>query len=264
MGDLWLQLVARSKAETAALSADVERKRATEDLAAYTKLLRQEPENPLRHDAVGLLLLQTGRGQDAVAEFRASLTLNPESAPTAYNLGLALSMARQYEQAAAAFREAIRLAPDYAEAHNNLGAMLHAFGQLDEAAVQYRLAATLRPDNAEAENNLGRLLLQQGKAGEAVGHFERAIALNQNLASALSGLAWVRATSLPPLRNAVEAVRVGSRCACRGVCRSRRLRSGGDDGARGAGGCRLGRPHESRVRNPFAHNALRAEAGRRH
>jgi tetratricopeptide (TPR) repeat protein len=211
MGDLWLQVVARSTGETAALSADVERKRVTEDLAAYTKLLKQDPGNPLRHDAVGLLYLQTGRGPEAVAEFHASLALNPESAPTSYNLGLALSMTRQYDQAAAAFREAIRLAPDYAEAHNNLGAMLHVFGQLDDAAAQYRLAATLRPDNAEAENNLGRVLLQQGKASEAIGHFERAIALNQNLASALSGLAWVRATSPPPLRNGSEAVRLSER-----------------------------------------------------
>jgi len=211
MGDLWLQLVARSNGDTAALSADVERKRATEDLAAYTKLLRQDPDNPLRHDAVGLLYLQSGRAPEAVAEFRASLALNPESAPTQYNLGLALSMSRQYDQAAAAFRDAIRIAPDYAEAHNNLGAMLHAFGQLDEAAVQYRLAAALRPDNAEAENNLGRLLSQQGKPGEAIGHFERAIGLNPNLASALSGLAWVRATSPAPLRNGAEAVRLSER-----------------------------------------------------
>jgi tetratricopeptide (TPR) repeat protein len=211
MGDLWLQLVPRSNADLPVLSADVERKRAREDLAAYTKLLKQDPDNPLRHDAVGLLYLQGGRGPEAVAEFRASLALNPESAPTAYNLGLALSLIRQYQQAAAAFREAIRLAPDYAEAHNNLGAMLHTFGQLDEAAVQYRLAATLRPDNAEAENNLGRVLLQQRKASEAIGHFERAIDLNPNLASALSGLAWIRATSPPPARNGAEAVRLAER-----------------------------------------------------
>ena len=211
MGDLWLQLVARSNDDAAALSADVERKRGREDLAAYTKLLKQDPDNPLRHDAVGLLYLQGGRGPEAVSEFRASLALNPDSAPTAYNLGLALSMARQYDQAAAAFRDAIRLAPDYAEAHNNLGAMLHAFGQLDEAAVQYRLAATLRPDNAEAENNLGRVLLQQRKASEAVSHFARAIELNPNLASALSGLAWVLATSPAPVRNGGEAVRLAER-----------------------------------------------------
>jgi len=211
MGDLWLQLVARSNDDGAALSADVERKRAREDLAAYTKLLKQDPDNPLRHDAVGLLHLQGGRGPEAVSEFRASLALNPDSAPTAYNLGLALSMARQYEQAAAAFRDAIRLAPDYAEAHNNLGAMLHAFGQLDEAAVQYRLAATLRPDNAEAENNLGRVLLQQSKASEAVSHFARAIELNPNLPSALSGLAWVLATSPAPVRNSGEAIRLAER-----------------------------------------------------
>ena len=211
MGDLWLQLVARANADTAALSADVERKRASEDLAAYTKLLKQDPENPLRHDAVAMLYLQSGRAAEAAAEFRASLTLNPESAPSHYNLGLALSMQRQFEAARGAFEEAVRLAPDYAEAHNNLGAMLHLSGRLDEAAGHYRLAAVLRPDNAEAENNLGRLLSQQGKPDEAVGHFQRAIVINENFASALAGLAWIRATSPPPLRDGPEAVRLAER-----------------------------------------------------
>lgn len=211
MGDLWLQLVARANADTAALSADVERKRASEDLAAYTKLLKQDPENPLRHDAVAMLYLQSGRAAEAAAEFRASLTLNPESAPGHYNLGLALSMQRQFEAARGAFEEAVRVSPDYAEAHNNLGAMLHLSGRLDEAAGHYRLAASLRPDNAEAENNLGRLLSQQGKPDEAVGHFQRAIVINENFASALAGLAWIRATSPAPLRDGPEAVRLAER-----------------------------------------------------
>ena len=211
MGDLWLQLVSRSAADAALLNIDVERKRATEDLAAYTRLLRQEPDNPLRHDAVAMLYLQSGRAAEAAAGFRASLALNPESAPTHYNLGLALSMQQQYEDARGAFQEAVRLAPDYAEAHNNLGAMLHLFGRLEEAADQYRLAAALRPDNAEAENNLARLLLQQGRQAEALDHFRRALALNGDFPSALSGLAWLRATSPAPLQDGAEAVRLAER-----------------------------------------------------
>jgi tetratricopeptide (TPR) repeat protein len=211
MGDLWLQLVARNSADSAALSADVDRKRAAEDLAAYTKLLRQDPSNALRHDAVAMLYLQSGRAAEAAAEYRRSLELNPESAPAYYNLGLALSMQQQFEQAAAAFRDAVRLAPDYAEAHNNLGAMLHVFGRLDEAADHYRRAVTLRPDNAEAENNLARVLAQQGRQAEALDHFRRALALNGEHASALSGLAWIRATSPEPLLDPTEALRLAER-----------------------------------------------------
>jgi Flp pilus assembly protein TadD len=208
MGDLWLQLVPRAMSDFAALNEDVNRKRYNEDVAAFTKLVRESPANPHFRHALGMLMLQGGRGQDAVAEFRESLKGNPDSAAGHYNLGLALLTERRFQDARAAFEEAIRLAPDYAEAHNNLGAIFHVFGQLDAAASHYRQAASLRPDNEEAENNLGRLLAQRGRQAEAVDHYRRALALNPEFASALSGLAWIRATAEAPLRDPIEAVRL--------------------------------------------------------
>src|SRR5258706_1599689 len=56
MGDLWLQIVPRAVADFAALDRDVRRKALADDLSAYTKLLDADPDNPLRHDAVGDLL----------------------------------------------------------------------------------------------------------------------------------------------------------------------------------------------------------------
>ena len=211
MGDLWLQLVPRSTADFAALNADVNRKRRDEDLAAYSKLVREDPRNPLRRDALAMLYLQGGRGAEAAAEFQASLTLNSESAPAHYNLGLAMVMQRRFDEATAEFQEAVRLAADYADAHNNLGAIFHFAGKLDEAERHYRLAASLRPDNVEAENNLGRLLSQQGRQEEALEHFRRALAVNPDFANALAGLAWVRATGDASLRDPADAVRLAER-----------------------------------------------------
>ena len=208
MGDLWLQLVPQSNADLGALSADVGRKRAVEDLAAYAKLVREEPGNPLRRDALAMLYLQNGRGEEAAAEFKAALDLNPESAPGHYNLGLALVSQRKLAEASAEFQEALRLSPEYAEAHNNLGAILHAAGKLDDAERHYRLAVRFRPDNEEALNNLGRLLTERARPAEAVEQFQRALALNPEFASALAGLAWIRATSNASLRDPQEAVRL--------------------------------------------------------
>lgn len=207
MGDLWLQLVPRDRAEFGALVSDVNRKTRAEDIAAYTKIMKAEPLNPLRHDVVAMLHLQAGRPAVAVAEFRESLRLNPASAPTHYNLGLALSLMRDYRAALAEFEEAVRLSPDYAEAHNNLGAMRHVFGQLDAAAGSYRRAFELNPDNIDARNNLGRLLIQQGKPAEAAPVFEEALRRAPNAAGPQSGLAWVLATTPDPaLKDAARAV----------------------------------------------------------
>lgn len=212
MGDFWVQLVPVRNEDAQVLGADIARKTRAEDIAAYTRLLESDPQNPLRHDAVAMLYLQDGRPEEAAVHFRASLRLNADSAPSHYNLGLALSMLRQYPDAAREFEEAVRLDPNHGEAQNNLGAMLHVTGRFDEAALHYRRAIELRPENAEAYSNLARVLMLQSKQAEAVAPFERALALQPDLVSALTGLAWIRATSTDAaLRRPGQAVSLAER-----------------------------------------------------
>lgn len=212
MGDLWVQLVPLRTEDTGLLGADIARKTRIEDIAAYTRVLDSDPKNPLRYDAVAMLYLQDGRPQDAVTYFRESLRLNDDSAPTHYNLGIALSMLRQYPEATREYEAAVRIDPNHAEAHNNLGAMLHVAGRLDDAATHYRRALELRPENAEAHSNLGRLLTLQGKTADAAAQFEQALAVQPEAVSALTGLAWIRATSADAgLRRPGQAVAMAER-----------------------------------------------------
>src|SRR4051812_17100953 len=212
MGDLWLQVIPRAAADEPILTADFRRKAHAEDLAAYSKLLRGDPGNPLRHDAVAGLYLDAGQLDEAIAEFRESLRLNRDSAPTQYNLGFALSARGRRDEAIAAFEEALRIDPDYAQAHNNLGALLQLAGQSDAALEHYRRAAALRPDNVEAHTNLGQLLSNRGRIVEAVAQFTAALGLNADNLQALGGLAWIRATTADPaVRDAAEAIRLAER-----------------------------------------------------
>jgi Tfp pilus assembly protein PilF len=212
MGDLWVQLVPARTSDLNVLAADIGSKTRTEDIAAYTRVLQGDPKNPLRHDAVAMLYLQDGRPQEAVDHFRESLRLNKDSAPTHYNLGIALSMLRRYPEAMREYEAAVRIDPAHAEAHNNLGAMLHVAGRLDEAVPHYRRALALRPDNAEARANLGRLLMLQGKAADAAAEFEQALGVQPEAVSALTGLAWIRATSADAkLRRPGQAVAMAER-----------------------------------------------------
>jgi len=212
MGDFWIQVIPRAVSDEPILTADFRRKANAEDLAAYTKMLRADPDNPLRHDAVASLYLDGGRLDEAIAEYTQSLRLNPASAPTQYNLGFALSARGRRDEAIAAFREALRIDPDYAQAHNNLGALLQISGKSDEAFEHYRRAVALRSDNVEAHTNLGRLLANQGQTGEAARQFSEALSLRDDNVQALAGLAWIRATaSDPSLRNPADALRLAER-----------------------------------------------------
>jgi len=214
MGDLWIQMVPRENADAAALSADVQRKRSSEDLAAYTKLLAADPDNPLRHDAVANLYLEAGRWDEAYTHLRRSLELNAQSASTHYNLGYVMARRGQVNEAVAEFGEALKLDPDYAQAHNNLGAVLQMLGRNGEARDHYRRAVALRPDNVEAHANFATLLSRDGRAADAVLEFKQALALKADDAQSLGGLAWIRATAADTtLRNPSEAVALAERAA---------------------------------------------------
>src|SRR5262245_13495863 len=214
MGDLWLQLAARSTADHQRLAGDVRRKARVEDLAAYARLLRGTPNDPMRHDAVANLYFEGGQIDEAIAEYEESLRLDPRSAQTHYNLGIALSVRGRRDEAASAFEAALRIDPDYAQAHNNLGAVLHVLGRIQPAMEHYRRAITLRPDNVEARANLGLLLSAQGRPAEALGLLRSALTLSSDFAPALAGVAWIRATAADAaLRNADEAVALAERAA---------------------------------------------------
>jgi Flp pilus assembly protein TadD len=214
MGDLWLQVIPRTSEDGVILTEDFRRKAHDEDVAAYTKLLQADPDNPLRHDAVAALYLDAGRMDDAIAAYRRSLGLNNDSASTHYNLSFALSARGRRQEAIAELREALRIDPDYALAHNNLGALLQVAGDAAAALNHFRRAVALRPDNLDARTNLAQLLSNEGHGSEAAGQFRAALALRPDHPQALAGLAWIRATSADPaVRDAGEAVRLAERAA---------------------------------------------------
>lgn len=214
MGDLWIQVVPRNTSDLAALNKDFRRKAHAEDLAAYSKLLESDPDNPLRHDAVGGLQLEAGQVDAAIQHYLASLRLNPSSPSTHYNIGIAYSARGRRDAALAHFEQAVRLDPDYAQAHNNLGALLYVTGRVQEALTHYRRAVALRPDSVEAHTNLGVLLSSVGRSAEALDHFTQALELGSDQPAALAGIAWIRATAWDPaLRRGDEAVTYAERAA---------------------------------------------------
>jgi Tfp pilus assembly protein PilF len=214
MGDLWLQLVPQKASDFAALSQDVRRKAHSEDLAAYTKLLQNDPDNPLRHDAVAALYFEAGNMEETIAHYSKSLQLNPMSPSTHYNVGIALAARGRRNDAIAHFEQALRLDPEYAQAHNNFGALLYVLGRRSEAAEHFRKAIALRPDNLEARTNLAALLSADGAVAEALEQYRAALRIKPDEAKALAGVAWIRATAADPsLRNGDEAVTFAERAA---------------------------------------------------
>jgi tetratricopeptide (TPR) repeat protein len=201
---------------------------------------------------MGMVYLDQGRTQEAIAAFRRATELDPDM-PEAFNSWGAAAKAE------APLREAIRIQPDFAEAHNNLGGMLMARGDLSQACFHFETAVRFRPELASARYNygmalarlqrfdearsqmeaavradpksaeshqvLGALLAVKGEREQAVAEYREALRLRPTLGRALIGLAGL-------LRRGWRgSKRGGVAAACGGRAGRRCPRGGGGDAA---------------------------------
>ena len=127
MGDIWMQVVARSPADRALLYQDVYPKTVAEDVAGYEMVLRGHPGH---------------------AGYRRDL------ANGYYNLGTLYLTRNRFDDAATSFQSALSVRPDHSPTHNNLGVALKALNRLTEAIAHFERAIALDPANAGARQNL--------------------------------------------------------------------------------------------------------------
>lgn len=175
MGELLVQVLARTPADAENLRRAVARKNLLTDIAGEEKRLADVPNDAATRIALGVAYVQQGRVADAVAQFDASLAARPDLAMAHYNLGVVSMGDGRPQEAIARFERAITLQPEYPEAHNNLGIVLESTGRLAEAAAHYRVVLASRPNHVAARNNLGRVLLAQGEADAAEEQFRQAL-----------------------------------------------------------------------------------------
>ncbi len=178
------------------------------------KAAADNPSDPAPHNALGVLLLDAGRPEDAIVEFRTALGLEPNSAPAHANLGRALTSQGDWDRALTEFLRAIAIQPGYAPAHYYLGVALAGRGRTVEAIGQWREAVTCDPDYPQAQDALAGALYAEGQSAEALTHWRTAIDFAPHDAAALRGAAWILATSADPsLRNGREALALAVRAA---------------------------------------------------
>lgn len=96
---------------------------------------------------IGIIHLQDGKTEEAIAALKRALQINPANAVAQHHLGIAYRQAGKFSAAKDAYLQALKLKPDYANAHLNLGILYDLYlQQLPQALEHYkhyqRLAAT--------------------------------------------------------------------------------------------------------------------------
>ena len=157
-------------------------------LTLFEHTLAKTERNYLAHNNRGTALVEAGRIDEAITEYRKSLAVNPGYEEAANNLGHALAQQGNPREAVEFYRMALRLKPELIEAHNNLGNALSDLGEVDEAITHYEFVLARKPQHADALNNYGVALAMKGRLPEAVARIEEALKLAPDKLSAHSNL----------------------------------------------------------------------------
>lgn len=126
-------------------------RRSEEAVEPLRAAIEIDPSRPDAHTALGKVLLDLGRWEEACAALRQGLTVG-ETPEARVNLGIALLHLESGGAAHAIeeLRRALRLAPNLAEAHLYLGMALAESGETGDARESLARAAELAPGSTVA------------------------------------------------------------------------------------------------------------------
>jgi tetratricopeptide (TPR) repeat protein len=141
---------------------------------ALQRLAAIHPESAPVHNDLGLIRMEEGLIEEAMASLQRALELSPLMADAHYNLGLTFKSAGDLKAARQSFETVLRLSPGYAKAHFSIGELLHAAQGPAAALDHYRKAIQAEPGYIAAANHLAICLGETGRLHEAVETLELA------------------------------------------------------------------------------------------
>jgi len=151
------------------------------DATAAEKILadraRAFPQDAEIHRALGTLLAQQERWDEAERAYRSASLLDPRNPEAARGLANCLHRQGRFGEAEALYREALRARPDDAATLCQLGEALIELSRLDEAQSMLDRAHLSEPSNASVLTALGRVAELRGDPAGAIVWHDRALAL---------------------------------------------------------------------------------------
>ena len=130
------------------------------------ELISRDPENPLGHTLLALLLFDLDRDREAEDHAREAIALDPELPMAHAALARALVGQERFRDAIGAGREAVRLDPDEYLNHELLAACELARGDWQEARASAERALALEPGTATAQALRARALAMTGSGSD--------------------------------------------------------------------------------------------------
>ena len=146
--------------------------------AALRTALEKDPRVRRAHYYLGTIAILEEEGyarlEEAIAEFRAELTIAPQDPVTNLRLGIALEHARRHDEALAALEVAARDPAASSEVFEFLGRCQLAVGRTADAVGSLRRALETRTLASDDSSRIGRLHYQLATALRTLGRMDEA------------------------------------------------------------------------------------------
>jgi protein O-GlcNAc transferase len=142
----------------------------------------------MSHLQLGMQHLQTGRTEQANAEFRMALQIDQDNVQANYACALASFQLDHLAEAEHFLRRAIHLQPHFFPAFNTLGVVLRAAGKDAEGVASLEHALAIKGDYAEAAFNLALAFADMKERIKAINLYRRVLLLKPDFMPAMTNL----------------------------------------------------------------------------
>ncbi len=155
-----------------------------EAIAAYRRLLQQDPENLSAWLYLADAYVRTKDYVGALRALEKARRLDPEDISLIYQAAEIHSAMKEYDKAIQMVRQAFARKPSEVDFLFYIGDLYRADGKLGDAAASYREGLALKPDDIDALYKLADVLTQDGKAFLAMDYLQKALNLKPSFSDA--------------------------------------------------------------------------------
>ena len=127
----------------------------------------------------GMVNLQTGRGPDALENFKTALRIEPLNVDAYRELARAYEVLGKTQDAEQAHKSAISMRPRSWASHKNAAIFYMEHGRYEDAETHFKKVINLTPDNYSAYSNLAALYLSTGRSRDAIPLLQRSLSINK-------------------------------------------------------------------------------------
>ena len=144
-------------------------------VSEYKESLSLEPNNPMAYQLLGIASGWKGNVDEAQQYFLQANKLDPNKADTHMNLGSTYAVQRNWDKALEHFRRSVELAPREPLFHYQLGTLYEEMGRDLQAEESFKKALKLFSNYEDAQLSLGALYEKLERPQEALKYYKRAV-----------------------------------------------------------------------------------------